>query len=115
MKLMATMILATWVLFECGPKQYSRFTLDHPAKLSGQLLDPQGAAVSNLKLVVKCGSAKYARVTDLEGKYDFGILPAGNCEIGTTEEIWRSPEVTCDAEGCAIQKLRLSPMSVTVT
>jgi hypothetical protein len=112
---MATMIVVICVLFECGPKHYSQFTVTRSVKLAGQLLDPQGAAVPNLKLVVKCGSAKYARVTDGEGKYDFGVLPAGNCEIGTTEEIWMSPEVTCDAEGCAIQKLRLAPMSVTVT
>jgi hypothetical protein len=115
MKLMATMILAICVLFECGPKQYSRFTVTRPVKLAGQMLDPQGAAVPNLKLVVKCGSSKYARVTDGEGKYDFGVLPAGSCEIGTTEQIWKPPEVTRDADGCAIQKLRLAPMSVTVT
>jgi len=58
MKLAAIMILATTVLFECGPKQFSEFTLEHPAKLSGQLLDPQGAAVPNLKLVLRRGEAK---------------------------------------------------------
>ena len=28
------MILATTVLFECGPKQFSEFTLEHPANFS---------------------------------------------------------------------------------
>jgi hypothetical protein len=113
MKLMATMILAAWVLFECGPKQYSQFTLEHPAKLSGQLLDPVGAAVANLKLVVKCGSATYERITDGEGKYDFGVLPAGICKMGTPVKTWLPPEVKCEANACALDKLRLAPMSLT--
>ncbi len=68
MKIAAIMILATTVLFECGPKQFSGFTVDHPAKLSGQLLDPQGAAVTNLKLVLRCGGTTVQLRTDIEGK-----------------------------------------------
>jgi hypothetical protein len=113
MKLMATMILAAGVLFECGPKQYSQFTLDHPVKLSGQLLDPVGAAVANLKLVVKCGSATYERTTDLSGNYDFGVLPAGNCRIRTPLQVWMPPEIKCDADACTLGNLHLAPMSLT--
>jgi hypothetical protein len=113
MRLIAIMICAATLLFECGPKQYTQFTLNRPAKLSGQLLDPQGAAVSNLKLVVRCGRATYERTTDMAGNYDFGVLTAGNCKIGTPAKIWMAPEVKCDAQGCALSKLRLAPMSLT--
>jgi|SRR5580658_1695365 hypothetical protein len=113
MKLMAMMILATWVLFECGPRQYSQFTLEHPARLAGQMLDPQGAAVPNLRLAVKCDSKTYERITDGEGKYDFGVLPAGNCKIGTPAKTWLPPEVKCDANACVLEKLRLAAMSLT--
>jgi hypothetical protein len=113
MKVMATMILAACILLECGPKHYSQFTLEHPAKLSGQLLDPQGAAVPNLRLVVKCGAAKYERITDGVGNYDFGVLPAGDCKVGTPVKTWMPPEIKCDAQGCALSKLRLAPMSLT--
>jgi hypothetical protein len=113
MKVIATMALATCILFECGPKQYSQFTVNRPMKLAGQLLDPQGAAVPNLKLVVKCGSEKFERLTDMAGNYDFGILREGDCKIGTPVKIWMPPEVKCGADACAISKLRLAPMQLT--
>ena len=114
MKLAAVMILATTVLFECGPKQFSEFTVEHPAKLSGQLLDPQGAAVPNLKLDLQCGVAKALEVkTDLEGKYDFGVLQPGTCKIGTPSKDWLPPKVTCDEHGCALENLRFGKTVTT--
>jgi hypothetical protein len=83
MKIAAIMILAATVLFECGPTQFSEFTVGHPAKLSGQLLDPQGAAVPNLKLVLRCGGTTVQLRTDIEGRYDFGVLQPGTCKFGT--------------------------------
>ncbi len=105
------MILEATVLFERGPKQYSQFTVDRPAKLSGQLLDPQGAAVANLRLVPNCDGSTAARVTDSAGDYDFGILEPG--KIGTPAKVWLPPEVKCDERGCSVEKLRLGPISLT--
>jgi hypothetical protein len=102
MKLIVTMILAVCILFTCGPKHYSEFTLDRPARLAGQTFDPQGAVVANLRLVVKCGSSTYERITDGEGKYDFGVLPAGTCKIGTPVKTWMTPEVKCNAGACEV-------------
>ena len=108
MKLAVTMILAAALLHECGPKQYSQFGVEHAARLAGQLLDPEGAALPNLKLVLRCGRAKAVEAkTDLEGKYDFGVLPAGTCKIGTPSKVWLPPEVKCDSRGCALEKLRI--------
>jgi hypothetical protein len=95
-KLAAVMILAAALLYECGPKQYSEFTVEHPARLSGQLLDPSGAAVAKLKLVLRRGAATTEITTDREGKYDFGVLQAGTCKIGTPSKVWLPPEVKCD-------------------
>jgi hypothetical protein len=106
------MILAATVLFECGPKQYSEFTVEHPVKLSGQLLDPQGAAVPNLKLVLRCGADTMQVRTDLEGNYDFGVLQAGVCKIGTPGNVWKPPEVKCDERGCVLENLRIGLTSM---
>jgi len=112
--LAAVMIFAITVLYDCGPKQYSEFTLEHPARLAGQLSDPQGATVPNLKLVLRCGDAKAVEVkTDLEGKYDFGVLPAGTCKIGTPSKLWLPPKVKCDEHGCALENLRIGMIVVT--
>ena len=114
MKLAAVMVLAIIALYECGPNQYSEFTLEHPARLTGQLLDPQGATVPNLKLVLRCGERKAVEVkTDLEGKYDFGVLPAGTCKIGTPNKVWFPPKVKCDEHGCALENLRIGVMVMT--
>ena len=113
MKLGAVLIFVTLVLNDCGSAKYSEFTVEHPTTLSGQLLDPQGAAVANLKLVLKCGSSTTARVTDSAGKYDFGSLQPGRCKIGTPTKIWLAPEVKCDEQSCSVEKLRLGPMSLT--
>jgi hypothetical protein len=113
-KLAAVMIFAIIALYECGPKQYSEFALEHPARLAGQLLDPQGATVPNLKLVLRCGEAKAVEArTDLEGKYDFGVLPAGTCKIGTPSKVWLPPKVKCDEHGCALENLRIGMMVMT--
>ena len=112
MRIVVIMIFAATVLFECGPKQYSEFTVDHPAKLSGQLLDPQGAAVANLKLVLRCGANTVQLRTDLQGNYDFGVLQPGVCRIGTPSNVWKPPEVKCDGRGCALQKLRIGLISM---
>jgi hypothetical protein len=112
--LAAVMIFAITVLYDCGPKQYSEFTLEHPARLTGQLSDPQGATVPTLKLVLRCGDAKAVEVkTDLEGKYDFGVLPAGTCKIGTPSKLWLPPKVKCDEHGCALENLRIGMIVVT--
>jgi hypothetical protein len=107
------MILAAALLNECGPNGYSQFTVEHPARLSGQLLDPSGAAVAKLKLVLRCGAATTEATTDQEGKYDFGVLQAGTCKIGTPSKVWLPPEVKCDEHGCALEKLRLGKMVLT--
>jgi hypothetical protein len=112
-KLAAVMILAAALLYECGPKQYSEFTVEHPAPLSGQLLDPSGAAVAKLKLFLRCGAATTEITTDLEGKYDFGVLQAGTCKIGTPSKVWLPPEVKCDERGCALEKLRFGKLALT--
>jgi hypothetical protein len=113
-KMAAIMILAVALLYECGPKQYSQFTVEHPARLAGQLLDPQGATVPNLKLVLRCGEEKAVEVkTDLEGRYDFGVLPAGTCKIGTPSKVWLPPKVKCDEHGCALENLRIGMMVMT--
>jgi hypothetical protein len=112
-KLAAIMILAATLLYECGPKQYSQFTVEHPAQLSGQLLDPTGAAVPNLKLVLRCGAATAEVTTNMEGKYDFGVLQTGTCKIGTPSKMWLPPEVKCDERGCAVEKLRFGKMVLT--
>ena len=114
MKLAAVMIFAVVALYDCGPKQYSQFTVEHPARLSGQLSDPQGATVPNLKLVLRCGEAKAVEVkTDLEGNYDFGVLPAGTCKIGTPSKVWLPPKVKCDERGCALERLQLGMTVMT--
>ena len=114
MKLAAIMILAAALLYECGPKQYSEFTVEHPARPSGQRLDPEGAAVPNLKLVLRCGEAKAVEVkTDLEGKYDFAVLPAGTCKFGTPSKVWLPPKEKCDEHGCALGKLRIGMTVMT--
>jgi len=107
------MILAAALLYECGPKHYSQFTVERPARLSGQLLDPSGAAVPNLKLVLRCGPATTEVMTDVEGKYDFGVLQAGTCKIGTPSKMWLPPEVKCDERGCALEKLRFGKLVLT--
>jgi hypothetical protein len=108
MKLAAVTIVAAVALYNCSPKQYSQFTVDHPARLAGELLDPQGATVPHLKLVLRCGEAKPLEVkTDLGGKYDFGVLPAGICKIGTPNKVWLPPQVKCDEHGCALEHLRI--------
>jgi hypothetical protein len=112
-RLAAIMILAAAVLYECGPKQYSHFNVEHPVRLSGQLLDPSGAAVPNLKLVLRCGAATAEVTTNLEGKYDFEVLQTGTCKIGTPSEVWLPPEVKCDERGCALEKLRFAKLVLT--
>jgi hypothetical protein len=107
------MILAAAILYECGPKEYSQFSVEHPARLCGQLVDPSGAAVAKLKLVLRCGAATTEVTTDLEGKYDFGVLQAGTCKIGTPSKVWLPPEVKCDERGCAVEKLRFGKMVLT--
>ena len=104
------MILAAAILYECGPAQYSECTVQHPTRPSGQLLDPSGAAVANLKLVLRCGAATSEVATDPEGKYDFGLLPAGTCKIGTPSKPWLPPEVKCDERGGAFEKLRFGKL-----
>jgi hypothetical protein len=106
-RLAAMMILTAAFLYECGPKQYSQFTVEHPARLSGQLLDQTGAEVPKLKLVLQCGAATTEITTDLEGKCDFGVLQAGTCRIGTPSKVWLPPEVKCDQRGCALEELRI--------
>jgi hypothetical protein len=113
MKLAAVMIFAVVALYECGPKQYSQFTVEHPSRLSGQLLDPSGAAVAKLKLVLRCGATTTEVMTDAEGKYDFGVLQAGTCRIGTPSKLWLPPEVKCDERGCGLEKLRFGKMVLT--
>jgi len=113
-KLAAVMLLAVVALHECGPKQYSDFTVEHPARLAGQLFDPQGATVPNLTLVLRCGEAKAQQVkTDLEGKYDFGVLQPGTCKIGTPSKMWLPPKVKCDDRGCTLENLRIGMMVMT--
>ncbi|MGB7753111.1 MAG: carboxypeptidase-like regulatory domain-containing protein [Candidatus Acidiferrales bacterium] len=113
MKLAAVMIFAVVALYECGPKQYSQFTVEHPSRLSGQLLDPSGAAVAKLKLVLRCNATTTEVMTDAEGKYDFGVLQAGTCRIGTPSKLWLPPEVKCDERGCGLEKLRFGKMVLT--
>jgi hypothetical protein len=109
--LAAVMILAATLLYEC--EQYSQFTVEHPARLCGQLLDPAGAAVAKLKLILRCGVAPTEVITDLEGKYDFGVLQLGTCKIGTPSKVWLPPEVKCDERGCALEKLRFGKLVLT--
>jgi len=107
------MILAAAILYECGPKQYSQATVEHPARLSGQLVDPSGAAVTKPKLVLRCGAATTEVTTGLEGKYDFGVLQAGTCKIGTPSKVWLPPEVKCDERCGAVERLRFGKMVLT--
>jgi hypothetical protein len=107
MRLAAVMILA-----ECNSKQYSEFTVTRATTLSGQLLDPQGAAVANLQLILRCGASTVQLRTGLAGNYDFGVLQSGICKIRTPSKVWKPPEVKCDEHGCVLEKLRLAPMSV---
>jgi hypothetical protein len=113
LRIAAIMILAATLLYECWLKQYSQFTVEHPARLSGQLLDQAGAAVPNLKLVLRCGAATVDVTTNMEGKYDSGVLQTGTCKIGTPSKLWLPPEVKCDELGCAVEKLRFGKMVLT--
>src|SRR5271163_251659 len=84
------------------------------ARQAAQLFDPQGATVPNLTLVLRCGEAKAQQVkTDLEGKYDFGVLQPGTCKIGTPSKMWLPPKVKCDDHGCTLENLRIGMMVMT--
>ena len=115
MKLVAVMLLAAAFLFECNSKQYSEFTVPRAERLSGQLLDPQGAAAANLKLILRCGATRIELRTNAAGNYDFGVVQPGTCRMRTPNKSWLPPEVKCDERGCALEKLRVAPITVTVT
>jgi hypothetical protein len=95
------------------------FRLNHRQKLSGMLVDPDGAALPGIKVKL-LSNEKIGQVatTNNQGAYDFGEVPAGKYRIRIqySDHAFCAPQIECNAKHCQIlPKLRINPkQTVTV-
>jgi carboxypeptidase family protein len=94
------------------------FTLNHRQKLSGVLVDPNGADLPGIEVQLLT-SKKIAQVltTNSQGAYDFGEVPTGKYRISIqySDHAFCAPQIQCNSKQCQIlPKLRINPKQAVI-
>ena len=91
------------------------FRIDKAQAVTGVLEDPQGAALGGFELRLLSGKKTIRHLkTTVEGKYDFGEIPAGHYRIQVRhgDNLFCMPKVICSQERCTLPRLTLNPKSM---
>lgn len=113
----ATAVAVVLVMLAIAPVQAVRASSDETARLAGNLFDPFGGAVENVKLYLEKigGPASYEGRTDETGHFAFNALPAGTYRLAAPMDFVPATMIRLAPGDTAQRDIRMSVETLTDT